>query len=88
MEMRRLEQNRGESSNVDGAKEVWNTIWGLQAPPVLHNFLWKLCNNLPPVKENLYRKKIVSDPWCPLCNCEPETSYHCLWGCPTAVAVW
>jgi hypothetical protein len=59
MEMRRLEQNRGESSNVDGAKEVWNTIWGLQAPPVLHNFLWKLCNNLPPARSVIVNLKLV-----------------------------
>jgi len=47
-----------------------------------------MCNNLLPTKDNLFRKKIIPDPTCPLCLRTPETIFHCIWGCPTAVAVW
>lgn len=86
--MHRLAQDRGEGSGAKNHAEVWKTIWGLQAPPVLKNFCWKVCNNLLPTKVNLHKKKIVDDPSCLFCNVEPETVFHCLWGCPAAVAVW
>lgn len=34
------------------------------------------------------RRKIVSDPICPLCGREMETSGHVLWNCDVARAVW
>jgi hypothetical protein len=88
MEMRRLAQERGECSGVKDLSELWKTIWGLNAPPVLKNFSWKVCNNILLAKENLFRKKIVADPWCPFYHIEPGTIYHCLWGCLAAIAVW
>lgn len=88
MEMHRLAQERGECSGVDNLGEFWKTIWGLNARPVLKNSSWKVRNNILPSKENLFRKKIVADPWGSFCHIEPDTIYHCLWGCPAAIAVW
>jgi len=88
MEMHRLAQDRGEGSSANDHVEVWKTIWGLHAPPVLKNFCWKVCNNLLPTKVNLHKKKIVDDPSCPFCKAEPKTFFHSLWGCPAAIPVW
>jgi hypothetical protein len=55
---------------------VWKIIWKLKVPRVIHLFLWRAYNNILPTKENLRRRKIVSDPFCPLCGREVETSGH------------
>lgn len=44
--------------------------------------------NLLPTKANLFSKKIVSDPLCPICRTKTETICHILWRCPSSVAVW
>lgn len=88
MERSRLAQDRGEWSGVDNSGEIWKTLWGLNALPVITNFCWEVCNELLPTKENLFRRKIVTDPWYPLCTAKPETIVHCLWGFPAAEAVW
>jgi hypothetical protein len=67
---------------------IWKAIWKLKVPRVIHLFLWRACNNILPTKENLLRRKIVSDPICPLCGREVETSGHVLWGCDAARSVW
>ncbi len=66
---------------------IWKIIWKLKVPRVIHLFLWRACNNILPTKENLLRRKIVSDPTCPLCGRETETSGHVLWSCDAARAV-
>jgi len=67
---------------------IWKIIWKLKVPWVIHLFLWRACNNILPTKENLLRRKIVTDPFCPLCGREVETSGHVLWSCVAARAVW
>lgn len=73
---------------ADSSEEVWKVIWSLQAPPAFRSFCWKVRNNLLATKSNLFSKKIVNDPICPLCQSEIETIFHCLWGCLAAVGVW
>jgi hypothetical protein len=54
--------------------------------------MWRACHNLLPTllptKDNLLRRKVGSDPNCPVCGLEAETVYHVLWGCPTTRDVW
>ncbi|KAG6632093.1 hypothetical protein I3843_13G119000 [Carya illinoinensis] len=51
-------------------------------------FLWKSVSNLLPTKENLFKKKILDSPLCPVCNVENETLLHGLWECPAVRDVW
>lgn len=67
---------------------VWKTIWKLQVPRAVQLFLWRACNEIPPTKEKLYGRKIVSDPICHMCGLEAETSGHLLWWCGASIAVW
>lgn len=67
---------------------MWKLFWPLQLPGVLKHFVWKLSNNALPTKENLCRRKIVTDPLCPFCSSTVESAWHAIWACPAAVAVW
>lgn len=37
-----------------------------------------------PIKEKLFKRKVVSDPLCPICLTVPESISHILWSCPSA----
>jgi hypothetical protein len=67
---------------------VWKLLWSLQLPGALQHFVWKMSNNALPTKENLYRRRIVKDPLCPLCSATIETIWHVVWACPAAIDVW
>jgi hypothetical protein len=36
----------------------------------------------------MLRRKVVTEPYCPICENEPETVLHALWSYPTAVDDW
>jgi hypothetical protein len=78
----------GERSTAGEMYTVWKSIWSMQMPDVVKNFLWKVGNNLLPTKSNLLKKRIVEDSACPICLQLPEDTFHILWRCPSATAVW
>lgn len=84
----RQAKERGECSRETAKNNIWKTIWKLKIPPAARHFCWKVCNNLLPTNSNLAAKKVVSSSECPICCREPETVVHCLWSCPSVVAVW
>ena len=51
-------------------------------------FLWQACNNILPAKENLWKRKIIDDPLCSMCQSEVETVGHTLWSCTVARDIW
>ena len=81
---------RGNLEGSDKIKEsiLWKTIWKLNIPNAIKDFLWRACHNLLPTKENLFRQKVVNEPLCPICEKELETVFHVFWGCPAAMDVW
>ena len=50
--------------------------------------MWRACHNLLPTRDNLCWKKIISDPICPICGLEVETTFHILWACPSTMDMW
>jgi hypothetical protein len=88
LEMQHRNQAKGESSTAWQEVGMWKSIWNLNVPPVLKNFLWKVCHNVLPTKVNLFSKKIVQDPLCPCCSREEESLFHILWNCPSSMAFW
>jgi hypothetical protein len=50
--------------------------------------MWRACQNILPTKDNLVKRKIIQDPFCPICGLEQEISFHILWDCPSARDVW
>jgi ribonuclease HI len=67
---------------------LWKTLWKLPIPNAAKNFFWRACQNILPTKDNLLRKKVVKEPYCPICEKEPETVLHALWACPAAADIW
>ena len=45
-------------------------------------------SKLLPTKRNLFFKKIVDNPLCPICSKEEESVIHVLWDCLAANDVW
>lgn len=84
--VKEIQQPGGSSQPSDSI--VWSGIWNLQISNAEKNFMWRACHNLLPTKENLLRRKVVSDLMCPICKLEVETTFHILWGCPSASDVW
>ena len=57
-------------------------------PNTAKNIFWRAYQNLLPTKDNLLKRKVVDEPYCPICKEEPETVLHALWGFPSATDVW
>jgi hypothetical protein len=88
MEMERRNQDSGESSNSGENQNLWKAVWNWKCPLVIKNFLWKLGSNILATRENLFRKGILFDPFCPFCLVNSESVFHALWSCLASVAVW
>jgi hypothetical protein len=88
LEQARKNQSMGECSKAGADGTFWQKLWKVEAPGVVKNFLWKVGNDLLPTKLNLFKKKIVSEPCCPICAQEPEDAIHILWKCKSSMAVW
>jgi len=76
LEMNQRQQGVGESSKHQEVQLFWKSLWQLPVQPAERNFVWKVCNNILPTKETLFRKGILDDPYCPLCLTQPETFSH------------
>ena len=50
--------------------------------------LWRACLNILPTRLSLCRRRVLSDPTCPICNSEDETTTHALWSCSYVGSVW
>ncbi|XP_042939343.1 uncharacterized protein LOC122274364 [Carya illinoinensis] len=60
----------------------------MQVPNTTKTFLWRACFEALPTMLNLFKKKIVVSPMCPICCREEETTTHALWSCSSAMDVW
>jgi ribonuclease HI len=77
----------GSSQRAEVSK-IWKGIWSANMPNAVKTFMWRACHNLLPTKENLVKRKVISDPSCPICGLETETTSHILWECISASDVW
>lgn len=71
-----------QSTSQSVTPKTWNSVWSLNGPPRLLNFLWRLMDNNLPVRENLRRRGIIDGSNCPLCNACPESIVHLFMECP------
>lgn len=63
----------GSTSNPSQLKHLWRMVWNLKGPRAVKMFLWKACSNILPTKSNLFKRGIVKDQFCPICETEIET---------------
>ena len=80
--------DKGECSIERCKEKMWQVIWKLNCPWVVHLFLWNACNNILPTKENLSKRALTLDNKCPICNSETEMVGHSLWSCLATKDVW
>ncbi|XP_042972810.1 uncharacterized protein LOC122304618 [Carya illinoinensis] len=83
-----FEQLKGLSSRGLLRQRDWTGLWNLQIPNATKSFLWRACLEALHTKLNLFRKKIVDSPICPICWLAEETTTHALWNCSSAMDVW
>jgi hypothetical protein len=63
-------------------------LWALKGPKSSKNFLWRACQNLLLIKQNLLKKGVMKDDLCPCCKFQEESILHALWSCLSAQDVW
>lgn len=71
---------------VDGL--VWKEIWKSKVPQKIKIFLWKACQNILPLGENMFKRRLVVQNVCPICHKEPETLEHMFLLCDWVRPVW
>lgn len=69
-------------------RSLWIRLWDTPIPPKIKFFLWSICQNALPTKENLYKRQILPDPLCPLCLRHPETQEHLFFLCKKTQQIW
>ena len=50
-------------------------------------FVWRACHNLLPTRANLFKRKVITSPLCPVCNLVKESMEHIIWSCPSVADV-
>ena len=66
----------------------WKKLWRLKIHERVKMFLWRLGNNVPPLKFNLARRLGITDTNCPLCKDVSKNERHLFFDCPLARAIW
>ena len=80
--------SNASSSDPTQQTSFWKKVWKLQVPNKIKNFLWRVCSNALPTKENLKKRKILDDARCNACQTEQESILHALWECEKLSHVW
>ncbi|XP_042979916.1 uncharacterized protein LOC122310096 [Carya illinoinensis] len=87
-DLEKIKHKTGETSNSDQNERIWRKVWRLTSSGKVKQFLWKALNGIPPTRSNLFKRMVVDNSTCPICNREEETALHVLWDCPASVDVW
>lgn len=68
----------------DSSTSIWRSLWKLELPNKVRNFLWQAATNVLPSAVNLVNRRVVILPICSLCNAYDETVTHALLECEFA----
>lgn len=55
-------------SASDSFTSIWRTLWNLEVPSKVRNFLWRAITNVLPAADNLIHHRMAIRPTCFLCN--------------------
>lgn len=67
---------------------AWSRWWQLCLPPRLLFLGWRFGLNILPTLDNLRKKQIIQDSFCPFCASEEETVPHLFKDCSVSRALW
>lgn len=87
-----LRSSRSIVNNCHSSHQVnsdcWKIIWNLPTLPKIRAFFWRALSNAIPTYLNLFRRKLIRSPLCPICHNFEESIEHILLLCPWVTAVW
>ncbi|KAG6661744.1 hypothetical protein CIPAW_03G196400 [Carya illinoinensis] len=66
-------QKTGETSSRDQSERLWGRLWRLTNLGKVKLFLWKALNGILPTRSILFKRRVVDNSTCPMCNREEET---------------
>lgn len=55
---------------------MWEKLWHLRTVPKYISLTWKILQNGIAAKKNLFKKGVLIDHFCPICNLEKEYTDH------------
>ena len=76
------------STSLAAEQNQWNTIWQLTIPEKIRIFAWRAVKNLLPSAEILWKKKVIQELVCQICNNKLEKVFHALVGCKVVQKIW
>ena len=84
------EANSSAASSSDSSHRstFWKCLWKFHILNKIKFFLWRVCSNALPTKDNLKKRKILEDGRCSACLLDQETTFHALWSCETLKEIW
>ena len=86
MDMHNAEQER--TSEASGQRQLWKSVWSAVVPNRIKNFVQRACQNILPKKSTLYRRQVINNEVCELCDKSCETTTRILLHCDFATSVW
>jgi hypothetical protein len=81
-------QTTAGTSNLGCKREVWRKLWALLVPNVEKHFILRACHDSLQTRENLAKRKVITNSIYPFREQEKETCSYILWQCPSARDVW
>jgi hypothetical protein len=84
------QQNRGNessSSQLNGDRPIWKTIWKASVPPKVRVFGWRVATNSLATKENKCRRTLEVNNICSVCGNGTEDAHHATVSCTKAKAL-
>ena len=77
-----------QASSSHKRQSPQKAICSLEPPEKVKIFMWRAARNMLPTAQNLWKKKIFSNPWCQRCKRTEESIYHALVSCKVSKKVW
>ncbi|CAI8584989.1 unnamed protein product [Vicia faba] len=74
------------SNNND--RTMWEKIWRSKVTPRQQILVWKVVQNIIPSKDNLIKRGISCDPFCPRCPTVMEDTNHCFKNSDWVKHIW
>ncbi|KAJ8434339.1 hypothetical protein Cgig2_019966 [Carnegiea gigantea] len=66
---------------------IWRPVWGLNGPPRIKLFGWRLCKGIIPTRFNIAKHVSLFNMSCSIYGHHEETDTHALLECPLAVCI-
>lgn len=80
--------SNASSSSAENHKKLWKSLWQLQVPNKIKNFVLRTCNEALPTKMNLHHRHVTDSDICDLYGELPEDTVHAIWTGKEIAGVW